>query len=148
MTDDEEFRPELWTYAGRQAPDTGTRFSDVWVDQSGQRLRYGSVPGRSAIGSIYRVEVRRHGDNGVSARLRDREYVGRSADADAIVQWQIEDLLAAQIVAKRQLEASDRRRNDLDDALKPLLAIAAGLKGHAAREALVSYVTHKLWIAH
>lgn len=93
-----------------------------------------------AVGSHYTVQVsRRH-----PHAARHPEYVGSAAgQATRRALWTERTLALAQMEASRA-ERDAARRNALDEALAPLLQVAAGLRTGAQCDALAAYVIRKL----
>jgi hypothetical protein len=136
---------ETWTYGGIRAGKDGKR-RQAWLDPGGEELLFASAGGRPAIGSLYAARVTR-GDGGVTLHGTP-EYTGSQADqtvrqalwtAHALAQTRLETLRA---------ERDAARRSALDEALAPLLELAAPLRTGAQRDALAAYVLrriHEAW---
>ncbi len=134
---DGDFKPERWVFLG-QSPSKPNSFR--WRDEAGQVLHFGKVKGRIP-GGIYTVQVHRCGAEDMSA-MQDPSWTGERA----------EDAAAIQLTAKRvedahrrkAMEKNTSRMADIDEALAPLLELAAPLLT-ADRETLLAYVTRKVW---
>jgi hypothetical protein len=136
---------ETWTYGGIRAGKDGKR-RHAWLDPDGEELLFASAGGRPAIGSLYSARVTR-GDDGITLHGTP-EYTGSHADqavrqalwtAHALAQTRLETLRA---------ERDAARRSALDEALAPLLELAAPLRTGAQRDALAAYVLrriHEAW---
>lgn len=94
-----------------------------------------------AVGSHYTVQVSRH--DGTLTLHGTPEYAGSAADeATRRALWAEHTLAQTQVEASRA-ERDAARRNALDEALAPLLEVAAGLRTGAQRDALAAYVIRK-----
>jgi hypothetical protein len=132
---------ETWTYGGLRASRDGKR-RHAWLDPGGEELLFAAAKGSPAIGSRYTARVTRAAD-GVTLHGTPA-YAGTRADdgtrralwaADALARTQLETLRA---------ERDDARRNALDEAIAPLLDLAAPLRTGAQRDALAAYVIRKI----
>lgn len=95
-----------------------------------------------AVGSQYTVHVSRHGE---TITLHGAPAYAGSAAGEAIRRA----LWAGHTIARTRLEMiraerSDARRSVLDEALAPLLELAAPLRTGTERDALAAYVLRKL----
>lgn len=137
-SDEPEFVTERWVYLGPH----GGSASHVWRDPSEQKLVYDKLKAR-IFGGIYSVQVRRQDD---SVRvLRDVTWTGeRAEDAAAIeVQARKTEVMNARI----RLEKNSSRHATIDEAIEPLIEIAANLISTTDRAALAEYVTSKIHAA-
>jgi len=130
---------ELWTYGGLRVGKDGRRLY-AWLDPGGEELLF-SRTGRMAVGSQYTVRVTR---DGTVTMHGTPEYAGSAADeatrapCGPRTPWRRPRLEAL------RAERSAARRNALDEALGPLLELAAPLRTTAGRNALAAYVIGKL----
>jgi hypothetical protein len=132
---------ETWIYGGIRAGQDGKR-RHAWIDPAGQEHWFSRVGARMAVGSRYTVQVSRH--DGTLTLHGTPEYAGSAADqATRRALWTEHTLAQTQIEASRA-ERDAARRNALDEALAPLLEVAAGLRTGAQRDALAAYVLRKL----
>jgi hypothetical protein len=133
---------ERWTYAGvRVSKDAKRQY--LWLDPTGEELILARAGGSLAVGSSYTVLVIRRDDGTIAVRGTP-VYAGLAADeATRGALW------AAHTAAQTRLELiraerNAARRNTLDEALVPLLEVAAGLRTSAERDALAVYVLRKI----
>jgi hypothetical protein len=99
------------------------------------------VLGRT-VGSRYTVEASRH--DGTLTLHGTPEYAGSAADeATRRTLWTEHTPSQTQLESTRA-ERDAARRNALDEALAPLLELAAPLRTSAQRDALAAYVIRKL----
>jgi hypothetical protein len=132
---------ETWIYGGIRAGTDGKR-RHAWIDPAGQEHWFSRTGARMAVGSRYTVQVSRH--DGTLTLHGTPEYAGPAADqATRRALWAEHTLAQTQIEASRA-ERDAARRNALDEALAPLLEVAAGLRTGAQRDALAAYVIRKL----
>lgn len=132
---------ETWIYGGIRAGPDGKR-RHAWIDPAGEELWFSRTGARMAVGSHYTVQVSRH-DSTLTLHGTP-EYAGSAADqATRRALWTEHTLAQTQIEASRA-ERDAARRNALDEALAPLLQVAAGLRTGAQRDALAAYVIRKL----
>jgi hypothetical protein len=136
---------ETWTYGGVRVGQGGKRLF-AWVDAGGEELLFSRTGARMAVGSQYTVRVSRRGTitlHGTPA------YAGSAADeATRRAVW-AEHTVAQTRLEMIRAERSAARRSALDEALAPLLELAAPLRTSAERDALAAYVLRKLhnaWI--
>lgn len=95
-----------------------------------------------AVGSRYTVQVSRH--DGTITLHGAPQYAGSAADeATRRTLWAEHTLAQTQLESIRA-ERDAARRNALDEALAPLLKLAAPLRTSAQRDALAAYVIRKL----
>jgi hypothetical protein len=123
---------ETWTYGGIRAGKDGKR-RHAWLDPGGEELLFASAGGRPAIGSLYTARVTR-GDDGITLHGTP-EYTGSQAGPAAH-----QALWTAPTLAQTRLETL----RALDEALAPLLELAAPLRTGAQRDALAAYVLRKI----
>ena len=141
---------EFWLYAGRRVGRAGKPV-DAWVpgeDGTAQPLFYAVDKGPTpVVGALYRVTVTRDGDECV---LHGQPEFSRSqvADLDTRVEWAARDMATrARLSALRRERAAAKRndaRNDLDELIEPLRAVAAKLRVGADRDAFLAYVLRRL----
>ena len=70
---------ELWTYGGARVSGRGQRVY-TWIDQAGEELWFPKTGTHAAIGSQYKVTVKR--DGGVTSIIGTPQYAGRARDDD------------------------------------------------------------------
>ena len=141
---------EFWLCAGRRVGRAGQPV-DAWVpgeDGSAAPLFYAVDKGPApVVGALYRVTVTRDGDECV---LHGRPEFSRGpvADLDTQLEWAARDMAArARLSALRRERAAAKRndaRNDLDELIEPLRAVAAKLRVGADRDAFLAYVLRRL----
>jgi hypothetical protein len=135
--------PETWTYGGIRADKDGKRWH-VWLDAAGEEhwfARTGS--GRMAVGSHYTAQVTRR-DGGAITLHGTPEYAGSQAGQEARAALQTEHTLAQTRIEALRAERDAARRSALDEAIAPLLELAAPLRTSAQRDALAACVIRKL----
>ena len=130
---------EVWTYAGRRILD-GKRYY-AWQDGTGRERYYAKSPA-NVIGGRYTATVRRDGD-GVSLYAEPR-YTGQYLDAHTRREMEALDIAAMATLAAKARERHDARRKALDDALQPLVDLAAKVSFGHERDALLAYVIRRL----
>jgi hypothetical protein len=136
---------ELWTWAGLRL--NGDKPSICWIDPDGHELYFSNRKlAGSAIGGTYRAEIIRKPDGGISlfgapVFVRAAEY--GSDDTDRL-RWTAADKLTRTAQARKRAEANAAKRSALDDALAPVVKIAAGLRTNADRDALAAYVLREI----
>ena len=136
---------ETWTYGGIRAGKDGKR-RHAWLDPGGEELLFASAGGRPAIGSLYTARVTR-GDDGITLHGTP-EYTGSQADQAARRALWTAHTLAQTRLETLRAERDAARRSALDEALAPLLELAAPLRTGAQRDALAAYVLrriHEAW---
>jgi len=114
---------ETWTYGGIRAGKDGKKWH-AWLDQAGEEHWFARTGGsRMAVGSRYTAQVTRR-DDGITLHGTP-EYAGSQADREArAALWTAHTLAQTRIEALRA-ERDAARRNALDEALAPLLDLAA-----------------------
>jgi hypothetical protein len=142
---DPEPAQETWTYAGVRVLD-GKR-QHAWLDPGGEELLFSRTGGSMAIGSHYTAQVIRRDDGTIA--LRGTPVYAGSAAGSAADQATRRVLQAEHTAAQTRLELiraerNAARRNALDEALAPLLEVAAGLRTSAERDALAVYILRKI----
>jgi hypothetical protein len=136
----EEIRvEEVWTFAGRRVAH-GKRYY-AWHDNSGREMYYAKVKAIT-IGGRYRLTVARHGDT-ISVYGKAR-YTGDQVDDGARREMEALDIAAEAFLAARTRDRNDARRKALDDALEPLVEIAAKLRFGHERDAFLAHVIRRL----
>ena len=136
---------ETWTYGGIRAGKDGKKWH-AWVDPAGEEHWFGSTGGRMAVGSRYTALVTRR-DDGISLHGTP-EYAGSQADRETRATLWTEHTLAQTRIEAMRAERDAARRNALDEAIAPLLELAAPLRTGAQRDALAAYVIrtlHNAW---
>jgi len=141
MTGDKpEPAAETWTYAGVRAGGDGERLH-AWLDAGGEEMLFSRSGTRMAVGSHYTVRVTRDGTvtmHGTPA------YAGTRADDETRRAAWAEHTTAQTRLEMIRAERDDARRNALDEALAPLLELAARLRTSAERDALAAYVLRQI----
>ncbi len=130
---------EVWTYAGRRVSH-GKRYH-AWQDGSG-RERYYAKSAAVMIGGRYTVTVSREGTN--TWLHGEPHYTGEYADARTRREMEALDIAAMAALAAKTRERNDARRKALDDALQPLVDLAAKVSFGHERDALLAYVIRRL----
>ena len=143
---------EQWRWMGARIGKDGKQ-SNLWLDAKGRerwfpvkRTTEGGQPGGWYTAEVTRAE-------GETVTLHGRPEFARAAergDEDA-ARWAAEDRVARVEMRRLALERSARRRDPLDEALAPLLEIAARLRTGNERDALGVYVLRRInqqaWIS-
>jgi hypothetical protein len=132
---------ETWTYGGIRAGKDGKR-RHAWLDPGGEELLFTSAGGRPAIGGLYTARVTR-GDDGITLHGTP-EYTGSQAGPAARQALWTAHTLALTRLETLRAERDAARRSALDEALAPLLELAASLRTGAQRDALAAYVLRRL----
>jgi hypothetical protein len=135
---------EMWTWAGARLDRAG-KLQFCWVDPDGHELCFGKAKlAGSAIGATYRAEIVRKPDGGVSL-YGAPEFVRRADYEDERrLQWTAADKIARTVQARKRAEANAAKQNALDEALAPVVAIAATLRTNADKDALAAYVLRSI----
>ena len=132
---------ETRTYGGVRVAKGGTRLH-AWLDADGEELLFSRAGARMAVGSQYTVRVVRH--DGTITLHGAPGYAGSAADeATRRAVW-AEHTVAQTRLEMIRAERSAARRSALDEALAPLLQVAAPLRTSIERDALAAYVLRKL----
>ena len=132
---------EVWTYGGVRVGQGGKRVH-AWLDASGEELLFSRTGARMAVGTQYTVSVSRH--DGTITLHGTPAYAGSAADeATRRAAW-AEHTVAQTRLEMIRAERNDARRSALDEALAPLLELAAPLRTSAERDALAAYIIRKL----
>jgi hypothetical protein len=140
MTEQENRTDEQWICMGRRW--NGKQLYTLWRRADGIENGYQKLPGIP--GGEYSISTGLEDGNRVV--WGNPTYVRRAdISLDEIAAWRTSDQAAYAEDRQRLLEASAKRTNELDDALKPLLEIAARLKSWGDKDALVRYVTAKVY---
>ena len=132
---------ETWIYGGVRVGKDGKRLH-AWLDPDGEEHWFSRTGTRMAVGSRYIVQVSRH--DGTLTLHGAPEYAGSAADEVTRRALWTEHTLAQTQLESIRAERDAARRNALDEALAPLLELAAGLRTSAQRDALAAYVIRKL----
>jgi hypothetical protein len=139
------YTAETWRWMGERVGAKGDR-RNVWQDPAGEALYFAAKPSTAGgvVGGYYTAAVQRH-DDAKSLSLRSVQFARPPGRGDALAdQWRAEDRAAKARVSARRRERDAARANELDEALAPLLAIAANLRTHADQEALMMLVLRKM----
>jgi hypothetical protein len=132
---------ELCTYGGVRVSGRGQRVY-AWIDQAGEELWFAKTGTHAAVGSQYKVTVKR--DDGVTSIIGTPQYAGRACDDDLRRQLWAQHSAATTRLELARAERNDARRNALDEAIAPLLEIARTLRTTAECDALAVYVLRKI----
>jgi hypothetical protein len=130
---------EVWTYAGRRESN-GKRYY-AWHDSQGEERFYAKVSA-GTVGGKYAVMVTRDGER-VSIYPEPR-YTGEKVDEPTRQEMEALDIAAMALLAAQARERNDARHRALDDAVAPLVAIAAKLRFGHERDAFLAYVIRRL----
>jgi len=133
---------EQWTYGGLRVGKGGKR-RHAWLDPGGAELLFSGTGSGAAIGSHYTARVTRDDDGAITLHGTP-EYAGTQAGEPARRALWAADTLARTQLETLRAERDDARRNALDEAITPLLEVAAPLRTSAQRDALAAYVIRKL----
>lgn len=137
-----DFDAETWVYAGRRVLSTG-KLGYAWLDgKLDTELLFGPHSKATVVGGIYNTEVKRDGDR---TTMRLGQFTGeRHPDDVRTALLQAKDRAAyeeqQQSAAERKLAAD----GPLEQALAPLLAIAATCKTYSQITALEAEVIRRL----
>jgi hypothetical protein len=138
---DPEPAQERWTYAGVRVLD-GKR-QHAWLDPTGEELLFARTGGSMAVGSHYTAQVIRRDDGRITLRGTPI-YAGSAAgEATRLALWAKHTAAQTRLELIRA-ERNAARRNALDEALAPLLEVAAGLRTSAERDALAAYILRRI----
>jgi len=133
---------ERWTYAGVRVSSDGKR-QHAWLDPSGKELLFRQGRGPTAVGSHYTAQVIRRDDGRIILRGTPL-YAGSAADEATRRALWAEHIAAQTRLELIRAERNAARRNALDEALAPLLEVAAGLRTSAERDALAVYILRRI----
>lgn len=133
---------ERWVYGGIRV--LHDKRVHAWIDPTGRELLYTFPRGGSwAIGSCYTASVARDGPkttlHGTPAYTGDRHD-----DEQLRRQLWAQDTAARAQLARLAQERNEARRNAIDEAVEPLLAVARTLKTGPDRDAFIAYVLRRL----
>ena len=131
---------ETWTYAGVRVSRDGKR-QHAWLDPSGEELTSRRTGGSMSVGSHYTVTVTR-GDQIIIHGTP--VYAGSAAGQDDRRALWAEHTAAQTRLEVIRAERNAARRNAVDEALAPLVAMAAGLRTSAERDAFAVYVLRQV----
>lgn len=141
MTDiPEGFTRETWVYTGVRRTAEG-KARQSWRDEAGKVYYYPGRYGTLVTGGYYTVDVNR--SDGSLTRYAP-VYTGRRVDAEERAALEAQEFGVKTRLAREARERKDRKDSALDEALRPLLAVAAKLNGITDRDALARYVTAKI----
>jgi len=134
--------PEVWAYAGIRVNTKGKRFH-AWIDQAGAgtQLTY-TDSGRWIVGGLYDVRVAR--DSSGVTRTYPKWAGSHVADRDLLLEWSARDAAARARLAALARERSALKQDALDEALQPLLDIAAKLRVQADRDAFLATIIRRV----
>jgi hypothetical protein len=134
---------ETWAYGGIRADKAGKRWH-AWLDAAGQEHWFARTGGsRMAVGSHYTLRVTRRDDGAITLHGTP-EYARSQADEATRRTLWTEHTLAQTRIESLRAERDAARRSALDEAIAPLLELAAPLRTGAQRDALAAYVIRKL----
>jgi hypothetical protein len=136
---------EFWLYAGRRLGRAGKPI-DAWVpgeDGTAQPLFFAVDKGPApVVGALYRVTVTRDGEE-CTLHGRPEFSRGQVADLDTRVEWAARDMATRARLSAQRRERATAKRNDLDELIEPLRAVAAKLRVGADRDAFLAYVLRR-----
>lgn len=137
-------RHEMWAYLGERAGKSVAKVH-VYRDPNGDRRSFRKpIQGTHAIvGSLYDVIVST--DEQGSTFVHDATLTREKADDIAAIVLSNE--IAAKELAQEALGRNLKRQNVIDDAIRPLVELAHGLKSPALKDALIAHVTRAIWRA-
>ncbi len=130
---------ENWTYGGRRVLE-GKRYH-AWQDGTG-RERYYAKSAATVIGGRYVVTVSREGRN--TWLHGEPRYTGEQVDERTRREMEALDIAAMAVLAAKTRERNDARRKALDDALRPLVDLAAKVAFGHERDAFLAYVIRRI----
>ena len=133
---------ETWTYGGIRADKDGKKWH-AWVDAADEEHWFARTGGRMAVGSCFTARVTRRDGGGISLHGTP-EYAGSQAGQEVRAALRTAHTLAQTQIESLRAERDAARRSALDEALAPLLELAASLRTGAQRDALAAYVIRKL----
>jgi hypothetical protein len=134
---------EAWTYGGVRVDSKGTR-KHQWIEPDGSPGLYADK-GSFVIGGLYHVRVQRDGKH--TTRTTPR-YTGETVEREERAALEIKDRASRRELAAKSRERNDAAQSALDEALEPLLAIARKTRNGSDLEALVAYVSHRIYAPH
>lgn len=130
---------QRWAYEGIRT--LHGKKTHALIDESGTGATrfYHPVRAGLVIGEIYRVTVSRRGEHTILHG--DPRYAGDGrVEAQVAAQWRAQDIAARSSLALVRQHREAARRDQLRDALDPLLDIAATLRTRDDRTAFAAYV--------
>lgn len=131
---------ETWRYMGRREGQSGTVYGSWQVPDRPRALLFKGAG--YVIGAWYDVRVTRSPE-GVT--MHGTPEYARTDHSDPCAEWEMADKQVQVKAHRRTLERNAKRRGAVDEALAPLLELAAVMSSsYAAQEALVGYVRHQL----
>ena len=133
---------ETWIYGGIRADKDGKKWH-AWVDADGEEHWFAKTGSRMAVGSRYTAQVIRRDDGSISLRGTPAYAGSQAAQTTRAALW-TEHTLAQTRIELLRAERDAARRSALDEAIAPLLELAAPLRTGAQRDALAAYVIRKL----
>lgn len=133
-----EHDKESWTYLGAFRGDK-TATVHGWRDRL-ERVYYFAKVKAPVVGGVYEVRVRR-GSDAVSVVGTVGRFVGVADDRDVLT---LEAQDRATELESDRLQRRLARDDALEDAVAPLVALAARTKSYGARQALIAYVTRRI----
>jgi len=144
-TTEPERTAERWRWMGIRLGTSDTK-SALWQDARGE-TRVFAVNRRteaSAIGGYYTAQVTRKDDGSLTLHGAPQFEDGADRDDELATQWAAEDRVARVILRRLARERSAAKQDPLDQALEPLLTVAAKLRTGHDRDALAAYVLRRL----
>jgi hypothetical protein len=134
---------EIWTFGGSRVHVNGGRVH-AWIpddiDDAGELL----FPARGSYvtGSLYWVQVTRHGDGRVT-KHGESVYVGRHGDDAVRARLDVAHRAAETRLRLAALQRNDKRHAALDEAIQPLCEIIRSAST-VDRDAILVYVLRRL----
>jgi hypothetical protein len=143
MTEDDVTTVETWTCEGRRWSQHRAKLYTVWRRPNGEDATFIKVDG--VLGSQYEVTISE--PDGTLTLHGTPRYLGPAPDLDSAQRavWELAEKQARTDQETHRLQASERRRSEIDQALEPLLAVAGRVRGYSSRKALADYVTARLY---
>lgn len=148
MSEYDDWPVERWTFLGTRV-DAKSKKVHAWLEPGGRTYWY-PPHGSPVIGGVYTTEVKREtkteddGKEYESVRRTDPRYAGEmNPDIDR-AEYQARDHAAKIRLANIAAEKKESGYKALDEALQPLIDVAAKLRIGAERDALIAYVIRRI----
>jgi hypothetical protein len=138
---------ERWVCIGTRLSHNDKR-CNAWLTPAGDTKLYA---GRESYvtGAVYEVQVR-HTPDGHTVRVGSPRYVGSASVSDErLATWRAEEISDLAELARQARERKAKRDGDgpLEEAMAPLLAIAAQLRTSDQKNALIADVIRRMSMA-
>lgn len=141
---DDDATTELWVYLGTRPGQSVAKVHGYRRPNGDENWFKRAFTTYASVGYLYRVSFTTADDTTFSVKRTTEFTDERAEDFNELV---LADRVAAGKLAAEQLERNAKRKNDIDEALAPLIEIAKSLKATAHREALITYVERAIWRA-